>query len=246
LIFVLVVALTASAITSVARAEEAVVAVASNFLETARALETAFEASSGHQLTIVSGSTGHLYAQVVNGAPFDVLLAADQERPRLLAASGQGEAESEFTYATGRLALWSRDPGRVDDATLVGLADLDFRWFAIADPEIAPYGTAARQVLENLHVWDLLLPRLVRGKNVAQAFAIVETQNAELGLIALCQALSWDGPASYRAVAAELHDPIRQDAILLRRAAGNPAATAFITFLQSPAAAHIIERCGRS
>ena len=228
------------------RAAEATVAVASNFLETARALERAFEDGGEHRLTLVSGSTGQLYAQIVNGAPFDVLLAADEERPRRLAGEGLGDPASRFTYTTGRLALWSAEPGRVDDDTLDGLADAEFRWFAIADPAVAPYGAAARQALEKLGAWEAVAPRLVRGRNVAQAFAMIETRNAELGLVALCQAVTHAGPASYRAVPEDLHDPIRQDAVLLRRAETNPAATGFLAFLRSPAAGAIIDRCGRS
>jgi molybdate transport system substrate-binding protein len=226
------------------RAEELTIAVAANFLPTLRALVPVFEESTGHEAVLVSGSSGQLYAQIVNGAPFDVLLAADAERPRLLAESGFGQSSSVFTYAVGQLALWSAEADRVSDDTLGALADVPLRWFAIAEPKVAPYGEAARQVLENLGVWQRLEPKLVRGQNVAQAFAMVETRNADLGLVALSQALAYGGTASYRTVPADLHEPIRQDAILLKRGEENPAALGFVAFLRSAAAAEIIVRYG--
>lgn len=227
-----------------ARADELTVAVAANFLTVLRALEPEFESATGHELALAPGSTGQLYGQIVNGAPFDVLLAADQERPRLLAEQGLGDPASVFTYAIGSLVLWSREPGRVGDDTLAALPDEEFRWLAIAEPAVAPYGAAAKQALERLGVWRALGSRLVRGQNVAQTFAMVETGNADLGLVALSQALAYAGPSSYRVVPPELHEPIRQDAVLLRRAAANRAARAFLDYLGTPAAAGIIERYG--
>lgn len=220
------------------------IAVAANFRGALEALEPAFEAVSGHEVAIASGATGQLYVQIVNGAPFDILLAADQARPRLLADEGLGDSASVFTYATGRLVLWSRDQDRVRDGTLNRLLNTEFRWFAMAEPEVSPYGAAARQVLENLGVWEALGTRLVKGQNIAQTFAMIETQNAELGLVALSQALAYESPASYRIVPTELHEPIRQDAILLLRAAENPAANEFLAFLETAEAAAIIERQG--
>lgn len=229
-----------------ARAEEATVAVAANFLAPLDALVAEFETATPHRITVTSGSTGQLYAQIVNGAPFDILLAADRERPRLLAEAGAGDASSVFTYAVGRLALWSRDPDLVGEDTLTGLAGLDFRWLAIAEPELAPYGAAAKQTLENLGAWAPLASRIVKGQNIAQTFAMVETGNADLGLVALSQALAYDKPASYAVVPASLHDPIRQDAILLQRALENAAAVAFLEFMQTAQAREILERYGYS
>lgn len=231
---------------STARADEATIAVAANFLAPLGALVAEFESATPHRITITSGSTGQLYAQITNGAPFDILLAADQERPRLLAEAGTGDASSVFTYAVGRLALWSRDPDLVDEDTLAGLAGLDFRWLAIAEPDVAPYGAAAKQTLENLGVWASLGPRIVKGQNIAQTFAMVETGNAELGLVALSQALAYEKPASYAVVPSSLHDPIRQDAILLRRAVENPAAVGFLDFIQTAPAREILDRYGYS
>lgn len=227
-----------------ARAEHATAAVAANFLAPLQALAPAFEAATGHEISVTSGSTGQLYAQIVNGAPFDVLLAADQRRPRLLGDAGIGDASSVFTYAIGRLALWSAEPGRVDATTLMRLREIRFRHFAIAEPRVAPYGAAAKQVLENLGVWQAVEPRLVKGQSIAQTFATVATGNAEMGLVALSEALAYEGRASYAIVPRDLYDPIRQDAILLRRSAGNVAAVAFLAFLQTSAAESIIERFG--
>jgi len=226
------------------RADEITIAVATNFLNPLRLLATEFEAHDAHETIVVSGSTGQLYAQILNGAPYDLLLAADRERPRLLAESGTGIRSTLFTYAVGQLALWSADPELIGDDTLGSLDRIGFRWFAIAEPRVAPYGAAAQQVLENLGSWQLVEGRLVRGQNVAQAFAMIRSGSAELGLVALSQALSYDGQGSYRPVPASLHDPIRQDAILLARAADNPAAGAFLDFLQSADAAAILSRFG--
>jgi molybdate transport system substrate-binding protein len=220
------------------------VAVAANFLAPLRALEVEFERTTDYELVLIAGSTGQLYAQIVNGAPFDILLAADRERPRLLAEQGIGESASIFTYAIGRLALWSREPNRVDEALLGDLDGADFRWLAIANPELAPYGAAARQTLEALGIWDAIQPRLVRGQSIAQTFALVETRNAELGFVALSQAIGYADDASYVVVPEALHAPIRQDAILLERGARSAAARAFIAFVASPAAASIVERFG--
>ena len=227
-----------------ARADEVLVAVAANFRPPLQEIATAFEAASGHSVAISSGSTGQLYAQIVNAAPFDVFLAADTERPALLAEAGLGEPQSVFTYATGQLALWSRDPGLVDPATLERLGELEFRWLALAEPDVAPYGTAARETLESLGLWSRLEPRLVRGQSIAQSFVMVATGNAELGFVALSQALTYEGEASYAIVPQQRFAPIRQDAILLRRAADNPAARGLLEFLRGPVAAAIIGRYG--
>lgn len=229
-----------------ADAEQATIAVAANFLIAADALEQEFEASTGHELVLTSGSTGQLYAQIINGAPYDVLLAADQERPRLLAENGRGEASSVFTYAVGRLVLWSGNANDFNDGPIAELVKSDFRFIAIAEPDVAPYGRAAREVLERLGLWSELEARIVKGQNVAQAFAMAETGNAQLGLVALSQALAYQGPADYQIVPPELYEPIRQDALLLHQAARNAAARDFVGFLKSLEAREIIERFGYS
>lgn len=225
-------------------AESVTVAVAANFVTPLEALEVEFEAATPHDLTIVAASTGQLYAQIVNGAPFDVLLAGDVERPRLLAEQGAGDPGSRFTYAIGRLALWTRAPALREGLSLETLGRDDFRWLAIANPEVAPYGLAAQQTLESLGLWEALQPRLVRGQNIGQAFVMAESGNAELGLVALSQALAHDGPSAYVTVPPERYAPVRQDAIVLERARGNAAAAAFVEFLRAPAAKAVIERFG--
>lgn len=229
-----------------AAAEKATVAVAANFSEVVERLAKDFKAESGHELTFAVGSTGKLYAQIGNGAPFDVFLAADQERPERLEGEGLAVAGSRFTYASGRLALWSPEPGRVDEDGTATLRQGDFRLLAIANPDLAPYGAAARQALENLELWDGLEGKIVMGETVGQAYALVASGNAELGFVALSYVLSprnkkpgsrWDVPPG-------LHAPINQDAVLLSRAAGNPAARAFLAFLRSAEAKAVIESYG--
>jgi molybdate transport system substrate-binding protein len=229
-----------------ARAAEVTVAVAANFAEPVETLAKMFREKAGHSLSIVTGSTGKLYAQIINGAPFDVLLAADQERPERLAKEGQGEAGSVFTYAIGRLTLWSPDPAMIAKNGAATLRAGKFRFLALANPELAPYGVAAQQTLEKLGLWDELQPKLVRGENIGQTFQMVESGNAELGFVALSYVLSGRNqkPGSRWDVAFELYQPIRQDAILLGHGADNQAARAFLAFLKTPEAREVIERFG--
>ena len=223
------------------------IAVASNFKVTAAELAAAFEAETGHRVRLSAGSTGKLYAQIVNGAPFDVFLAADAERPRLLGESGLGIEASRFTYATGSLVLWFADPATAGLDCRKLLEDgLDGR-LAIANPDLAPYGRAAREFLTAAGYWALLEDRLAVGESIAQAFQFVATANAEAGLLALSQTRQrtrmaprgcvWDVPRS-------MHAPIEQQAILLDRAAGNPAAVALLEFLQNKVAREIIAAHG--
>jgi len=218
-------------------AETATIAVASNFAAPFEALAKQFEAAGPHRLTMVSGSTGQLYAQIVNGAPFDALLAADQTYTARLAAEGRGVAASRFTYAVGRLALFTREPERFAPLGTATLARRDFRWLAIANPDLAPYGLAAKETLIAHELWEpLVAGRIVQGQNIAQTFAMVVTRNTELGLVALSQAQTYEGTASYFVIPEALHEPIRQDAILFQRGAPNPAAKAFLEFLSGPEA----------
>lgn len=226
------------------RAEVATVAVAANFLVPMQTIAAAFEDRTGHDLVLVPGSTGQLYAQILNGAPFDAFLAADADRPARLVDNGFAVGGSRFTYARGRLVLWSVDPGAFDDRGIERLTDGDFRHVAVASPELAPYGAAAQQVLERLGVREALRSRTAVGQSIGQAFAMTATGNAELGLVALSQALAYDGPASYVTVPPEFHEPIEQDAVLLGRGADNAAAAAFIEFLQSAEASRIVRDAG--
>jgi len=223
-------------------AEQATVAVAANFAWPMSELEALFEADGIHELTVASGSTGQLYAQIVNGAPYEVFLSADRERPRRLAESGLGNAP--LTYAMGRLALWTREPGITNGLTLKVLTGGSFRRLAIANPRLAPYGVAARQTLQTLDLWESLQSKIVLGENVGQAFAMAETRNAGFGLVALAMAVAYPGDAAYVVVAADYHEPISQDAILLNRGRDNPAALAFIDFLQGTDARRIIAEAG--
>ena len=226
--------------------ETALIAVAANFAEIAGALEEAFEGQSPHDVTVTTGSTGKLYAQIVKGAPFDVFLSADRARAARLEDEGHAVAGSRFTYAVGRLTLWSAHEDRISDNGPAVLGEDDFRALAIANPELAPYGLAARQTLENLGLLDAVSDRIVMGENIGQAFSMVATGNAELGFIALSYVMSPrnETPGSWWAVPADLHDPIRQDAVLTARGAENAAARAFLDFLKSDEAGELIERYG--
>ena len=228
-----------------APAAEVRVAVAANFVGTLDRLGKAFGAESGNTLLVSSGSTGKLYAQIRNGAPYDVLLAADVVHPQRLEQEKLAVAGSRFIYARGQLALWSRDPGRVDAEAGV-LRRGDFRHLAIANPSTAPYGAAARQALQHLGLWETLAPRLVRGEDIGQTFQFVQSGNAELGFVALAQIrqLKPDARGSFWLVPARLYDPIEQQGVLLTRAKDNAAARAFLVFLQSKRAREIIRADG--
>ena len=218
------------------------VAVAANFAPTLQDIAAEFSAATGHRVVIASASTGKHYAQIRNGAGFDVFLAADVERPQRLEREGFGVPGGRFDYAIGRLVLWAPDAGDIDDPRTLLAAD-DLTRLAIANPRLAPYGVAAHQVLEAWGLWERLQTRLVRGENVAQAFQFVATGNAPAGLVALSQVLALHGvaPDSYRTIAGELHAPIRQQGLLLRR---GPAAEAFIRYLQGAAAGARIRAAG--
>lgn len=225
-------------------AQQVTVAVAANFLKPLQTLKPLFERSSNCRLLISSASTGQLYAQITKGAPFEVFLAADERRPRLLEAGGAGVAGTRFTYAVGRLALWS--PARKVTNGPAVLKRNDFRTLAIANPRLAPYGVAAQQTLMNLRLWDRLNKKIVMGENIAQTFAMVRTGNADLGFVALSQIRNpnADITGTYWLVPAQMHAPIRQQAILLRHGYKRPPAIAFLKFLRSKKARSIIIRFG--
>lgn len=218
-----------------AGAESATIAVAANFSDTAEALRRDFERSHPHRLTLVSGATGKLYAQILHGAPFDILLAADDVRPALLVQTGHGLADSLHVYALGRLCLWSPDPRRIGSDAIRALEEAKGK-LAIANPELAPYGVAAMETLAALGLADRYRERLVMGENVAQAYAMAATGNAELGFVALSMIRLHDrvDQGSQWLVPADLHSPIRQAGVLLQRAADNAAAVDFMEYLQSP------------
>jgi molybdate transport system substrate-binding protein len=223
-------------------AGEARIAVASNFAPLMPALAKRFEQDTGHTIVISSASTGKLYAQIIHGAPFDVFLAADDDYPRRLEREGRSVSGSRFTYAIGRLALWSPRPGYVDGGGV--LKQKSFRKLAMANPRLAPYGTAAREVLEKLGLWASLQPKMVFGENIAQTHQFVASGNAELGFVAYSQVQAQAG--SHWLVPASLHAPLRQDALLLQHGKDSPAAKAFLTFLRGATAAALIQAQGFS
>lgn len=226
-------------------AAEAQVAVAANFAEPIKAIAAVLEKTTGHTLKISVGATGSLYAQIKNGAPFDVFLSANTEAPAQLEKDGLAQPGSRFTYATGKLVLWSADVARVDAKGEV-LTSGNFRKVAIASPKVAPYGAAAVQMIDRLGLSARLTPRLVQGESIGQTFNFVYTGNAELGFVALSQVL--DGgklkSGSMWLIPQNLYDPIRQDAVLLQRAASNPAAQALVQVLKSPNIKDLIRSYG--
>lgn len=228
-----------------AHAAEVVVAVAANFTAAMGEIETAFEAQSGHALTVSYGSSGRLYAQIVNGAPFQVFLSADEEKPRQLVDQGLADAATRFTYAVGSLVLWSPDADAgLDDAGALTAGRIDR--LAIANPRLAPYGAAAMETLENLGLADAYRDKLVMGENISQAYQFVNTGNTDAGFVALSQVMT-DGRlprGSGWVVPQRLHSPIRQDAVVTRQGQGKPAVTEFMAFLGSDQARQIMQAFG--
>ena len=243
--FVLRIAVGCALLGQGAHAAELQVAVAANFTAPMQKIATAFEAETGHKLLLSFGSTGKFYAQVRNGAPFQVLLAADDETPARLEKEGLAAGGTRFTYATGRLALWSAQPGVVDDKGDV-LRRPGAGRIALADPKLAPYGAAAVEALTKLGLLRALQPRFVQGENIAQAYQFVVTGNAPLGFVALSQ-VTVDGKiarGSGWVVPSSLHTPIRQDAVVLAGGKDNAAAAALMAFLRSDKARVIIRAHG--
>jgi molybdate transport system substrate-binding protein len=240
-----VVGLALAAALTAARADEVSVAVAANFAAPLARIAAGFSAATGHTLRPSTGSSGKLYSQIVAGAPFELLLAADDELPRQLVAAGRAISGSQFTYAIGHLVLWSAQPGLVDDQGAV-LASARFGKLAIANPKLAPYGRAAMAVLKALDVDQVLSGRLVIAENVAQAYQFVATGNAELGFVALSQVAVPGKPivGSVWHVPASLHGELRQDAVLLGPGAGKPGALALLAYLKSAPARAVIEAHG--
>lgn len=233
------------ALISQASAAEVKVAVAANFSAPMQRIALAFEQETGHKAVLAFGGTGSFHAQIRNGAPFQVLLAADDETPLKLETEGLGVPGSRFTYATGRLVLWSRQPGLVDDKGEV-LRSGKFQRLAIANPKLAPYGAAAVETLTRLGLLAELQPRIVQGDNIGQTYQFVASENAQLGFVALSQVHA-DGRISQGSgwlVPASLHQPIRQDAVLLKAGQGNPAASALLTFLRGDKARAVIRSYG--
>ena len=224
-----------------AAADQALVAVASNFTSTARLLEQAFEASSRHQIDLTFGSTGQLYAQVRFGAPYDLLLAADQRRPQMLESSGHVVHDSRFTYATGQLVLVG--PHTAHSDARARLEDESLMRLAMANPEVAPYGLASREFLESSRLASRLQSKIVLGENVAQAFAMLATGNVDVALVGASQVLGRQDLEVWP-IAADAHAPIHQDAVLLAHGRDNLAALAFHRYLRSERGRAIIAAQG--
>lgn len=229
----------------IASADDVRVAVAANFTAPMQRIAAAFDRDTGHRAVLSFGATGKFYAQIHNGAPFDVLLSADDSTPLRLEHDGIGMAGSRFTYAIGTLVLWSPREGYVDPQGKV-LAGGDFRHLAVANPKTAPYGAAAMATLDRLGLREKLRPRLVQGENIAQTHQFVASGNAELGFVALSQVIEDGriGKGSGWVVPADQHAPIRQDALLLRHGEGNPAARALLEYLRGETAKALIREYG--
>ena len=228
-----------------ASAEDVQVAVAANFSAPMQVIAAAFERDTGHKARLAFGSSGKFYAQIRNGAPFQVLLSADDETPARLEREGMAVVGTRFTYAVGRLALWSAQAGRVDARGDV-LKKGGYKHLAIANPKLAPYGAAAIEVLKNRGLLEAVQPKFVQGENIAQTWQFVASGNAELGFVALSQ-VSRDGKltgGSAWIVPANLHAPIRQDAVILAAGKGSAAASALMAYLKSDKAKAVIRTYG--
>jgi molybdate transport system substrate-binding protein len=229
------------AISAQAMAGQTNIAVAANFTDAAKEIAAAFKAKTGHDAVLSFGATGALYTQITQDAPFEILLSADAERPKKAVDDGLGIADSRFTYAIGKLVLWSKNAELVKgEETLKSGA---FTKIAIANPTAAPYGAAAIETMKALKLEEALQPKIVQGNSIAQAFQFIDTGNAELGFIALSQ-LTSKTEGSRWMVPQTLYSPITQDAVLLKKGASNEASTGFMTFLKSAEARAIIEKFG--
>ena len=227
-----------------AHADEVSVAVAANFTAPMKQIAADFEKDTGHKMVASYGATGKFYAQIKNGAPFEVLLAADDETPTKLVKENAALASSQITYAIGTLVLWSAKPAIVDSQGQV-LKNAGFDHLALANPKLAPYGAAAEQAMQALGVYERLSPTFVMGENISQTHQFISTGNALLGFVALSQVLV-DGKieGSHWVVPAKLYAPIRQDAVILDKGKGKPAAEALIKYLQSDKAKAVIKSFG--
>ncbi len=218
--------------------EEVLVAVASNFSGAARSLTLQFQSRTGRRIVPIFGSSGKHYAQIRHGAPFHAFLAADRRRPELLEQAGRGIVDTRFTYAIGQIALWS--PSARDSSGRSTLSEAGFRHLAIANPKLAPYGEAARQALVSIGVWNQIRANLVFGENIAQTFHFVESRSADLGIVAYSQLLGRfraERDTEFWLIPAESHDPIEQQAILLRE---SPVARSFLDYLKGESARRIL------
>ncbi len=228
-----------------AQAAEVKLAVAANFAQPMKEIAAAFEKDTGHKVTMSQGASGKFYAQIVNGAPFELLLSADDETPARLVREGKAVAGSSFTYAIGRLVLWSPDEKLVDQQGSVLQSD-QFRFIAIANARVAPYGRAAVQTMQKLGVLGKIEPRVVQGESISQTYQFVSTGNAQLGFVALSQVFEQGKmkPGSAWVVPESMHEQLKQDAVLLNPGRESAAATGLLAYLKSDKARKIIEGYG--
>ena len=223
-------------------AADITVAVASNFSKTIRTIAKQFEQEHGHKVWLSVGSSGRHYAQIKNGAPYDVFLSADVYRPTLLEQEGIAVAQSRFTYALGKIVLWSPDKTLIDDAGKI-LQNPQFQHIAMANPRLAPYGRSAKEIIEAIGLWDSLSSHIVQGENIGQTFQFVKSGNAQLGFVAWSQVMQSGAfkEGSHWQVPEELYTPIEQQAVLLNK---NPVAIEFVAYLQNDAARSVIRDAG--
>lgn len=238
--------LAAAVMATPAHAGEALVAVAANFAGAAEAIGDAFAVDTGHTIQVTTGATGKLYAQIGEGAPFAILLSADAKTPAKLEEEGQAVAGTRFTYAVGKLSLWSAESGRIGADPKAALTAPETLHVAIANPDLAPYGVAAREALTALGLWDTIQPRIVMGENIGQTFSMVDSGAAEMGFVATSavEAPGKEPKGSRYDVPQDLFKPIKQDAVLLKAGEGNAAATAFLDYLRGGKAKGIIASFG--
>ena len=223
-------------------ADQAKIAIAANFTVAAKAIAAGFERDTSHQAVLIFGSTGKLYAQIYHGAPFDMFLSADQKRPQTAISQGLAIPGTQFTYAHGKIVLYSADHDLVDAKAEV-LIGGKFSKLAIANPATAPYGEAAKQVLKKLELYDRLAAKIVRGENISQTYQFIMTGNAQLGFIAASQVVNIKG-GSISLIPEQLYTPIKQDAVLLKHGANNKAAKAFLHYLKGKKARAILTKYG--
>ena len=232
-------------VVSTSEAATVLVAVASNFTKPMTEIAAEFEKATGHSANLSFGSTGKFVAQLENGGPFEILLAADEKAPEKLEKAGLTVEGSRFIYALGKLVLWSAKPGYVDDQGKI-LESGDFKHVALADPKLAPYGAAAIELLKSRNLLTKLQPLFVLGENIAQTYQFISTSNAELGFIALSQVIENGKIATGSGwiIPSDQYSPIKQGAVLMKQGAENPAAPALMNFLKSAPALAIIEKYG--
>jgi molybdate transport system substrate-binding protein len=230
----------------IAWADEIQAAVATNFYNPFKTVVKQFENKTGHKVIIITGSTGKLYAQIVNGAPFDVFLSADSLRPKLLMQNGRAVSGTQYSYAFGKITLWSPNPNVILESVKSTLLKSKFSHIAIANPTTAPYGKATLQALERIGQWDRLKPLLVQGENIGQTFQFVFSENAELGFVALSQVLDPKNNQKGKRVEipSDYYNPIKQDIVILTRGKHNTGAMALWQFLRGDQAKRVIKKYG--